>query len=107
LFRQQSLAQRKHVGVIVLASEVCAFAIPAKGAAYSFDAIRSHRFAIAGTTEHNAAFKFAGGHGERNRPNEERIVDRLFGISAEVSDFMPQHGKVLLNLLLVTKSRMV
>src|SRR5256885_12376440 len=107
LFRQHSLAQRKHVGVIVLAREACAFVIPAKSAANSFDAIRSHRFAIAGTTEHNPAFKFAGGHGEGNRPNEERIVDGLFRISAKVSDFMPQPGKVLLNSLLVPKSRMV
>jgi hypothetical protein len=43
-----------------------------------FDAICRHRFAVSGTAEDNAPFGFAAGHGQGNRSDEKRIVDRRF-----------------------------
>ena len=78
LFRQQALAQRKHVGIVVPAREAGTLGIPAKRAAHSFDAICRHRFAVSGTAEHNAAFGFAAGHGERNRSDDRAVAENAW-----------------------------
>src|SRR4051812_2381211 len=53
-----TLAYGDSVGIIMLATEPGRFNIPAKCTANSLYAVSHHRFAIAGTTQHNAALTF-------------------------------------------------
>jgi hypothetical protein len=101
------LAERKHIGIIVLPRKSGTFDTPAQCAANSFDAVRRHRFPVAGTAEHHAAFKLAISHGERNRTYEEWIVNRLFRISAKVNYFVIQPRKKYFDFLLVLESSVV
>jgi hypothetical protein len=52
------LTKRNHVGVVVLPSEPGRFNIPTEGAANSPDPIGHHRFTVARTARHDAAFGF-------------------------------------------------
>src|SRR5438034_10296684 len=107
VLRDQALTYGKDVSIVVLAREAGRLFIPAKCAAHAVHLVRHHRFAIAGTTEHDAPFALAASYRFRCGPNEKRIVDRFFTERAEVFYFVSEGAEQFFYLFLVEKAGVV
>src|SRR5947209_6641769 len=79
-----ALAERNHVGVVMLAREPRGFDVPAQRTTNSFDSIGDHRLAIAGAAQHDAALRVPSGHCLRHGPDKQGIIDRLLGMGPEI-----------------------
>src|SRR5882724_10763892 len=103
----QSLAEAKRVGVVVLAREPGAFDVPAESAADAFDFVRDNRLAVAGTAQHDASFAFTPRDGFRGGTDEKRVIDWLIAARAEVADFMTEFLEERLDLFFVIEARVI
>src|SRR6266446_2915538 len=93
IFRNQALADGKHVGIIVSPRETRRLFVPAKRATHAMDFIGHHRFAVARATEHDPAFALAASNCFCRRANEKRIVHRFFAECAKVFYFMSKSAE--------------
>src|SRR4051812_19411555 len=66
--------QRKDIGIIVGATQLCCFKAPAQCTADAFDAIGNHGFAIAGSSQHNGAVAFASCDRFSGWTDKQRII---------------------------------
>src|SRR2546428_10783882 len=86
LLCQHPLAQRNHIGIIVLPRQARCLNIPAESATHSFEAIGDHSFTIARAAEHDTALGLAASHRKSYRTDKDRVIDWLFRIGAEIID---------------------
>src|SRR4051812_43132357 len=70
-----TLADRDHVGVVVLATEAGGFFIEAIGAPHAFHAVGGHRFAVARAAEDDTALAVAACDGLSRGADEVGIID--------------------------------
>src|SRR5438128_11200572 len=89
------------------ASESRRFRIPTQSATHAPDAIRGHCFAVAGTAKDYASIAVATCHGERDRPAEQRIVNRLFRISSKIKHVVTKRPEEFFDLLFVLKAGVI
>jgi len=101
------LAKRNDVRVVVLPSKPRRLRIPTKSATNAFDAVGHNRFAVARATQNNAALKLMSRHRFSHRPDEQRIIHRLFGMRPKIRDAMTALFEKIANLLFVKKPRVV
>src|SRR5579871_1388900 len=87
-----SLSDRDNVGVVVFAREPRRLEIPAERAANSAHLVRHDRFAVARAAQHDAALALAARHRLRGRTNEQRVIDGLVAVRAEIVHFMAQRS---------------
>src|SRR5205807_298106 len=95
------------ISVIVLPCQPCRCYIPAESATDFFDAVGSHRLAITRAAEDHATLGVATRHCFSDRPDEERVIDRLLRRGPEVHDLVPQSSEELLDLLFIVESGMI
>src|SRR6266536_3257265 len=107
IFRNQTLAHRKHVGIIVLPRETRRLFAPAKRATYAMDFIGHHRFAVPGTAEYDAALTLTAGDRFCRRANEKRIIHRFFVECAEVLYLMSKSAEQFFDFFFVTKTGVI
>src|SRR6266702_3533407 len=88
-FWDHPLADRKNIRVVVLARKPGGFFVPAKRATHTVNFVRCHRLAVPRSAENDAALTFATCDEFGCRPNEKRIIDRVFAERAAIFHFMP------------------
>ena len=102
-----ALPQGNHIRIIVLAAQARGLFIPAQCAANPADSIGDYRLAVARSSEHNAAFKFASGYSLGHWPDEERVIDWLFGVRAEIGDTVAKAFQKVSYLFFVLKAGVI
>src|ERR1700682_3752760 len=85
-----AFTERKHIAVIMLASETSGLQIPAERASNTFYFVGDHGFTVARRAEYDSAIKFSARDRFSGGPNEERIIHgRFFAKGAEILEVMP------------------
>src|SRR5439155_19252890 len=102
-----ALAQRNHIGIIVLPRQARGFEVPAEGAADTLEPIGHDGLAVTRTAQHDPSLALAARYRFGGGPDEERIIHRRLGIGAEIRDAMPQWLEKDFDFLLVLKSGVV
>src|SRR5262249_7694580 len=80
------------------------FLVPPKRQTNPMHFVRRHRFAIARSAKNDPALAFAARDRFGRRPNEERIIDRLFTERPAIFHFVTERAEQLLHLLFVTET---
>jgi len=91
----------------VLACPAGGLLVPAQCATDAFDFIRDDGFAVAGATQNDAAVEIVIRDGDGDGANEERIIDWLRAVCAEVADFVPPRREQRLQHFFVIEPRVV
>ena len=107
IFGNQAFADGKDIGVIVFPRKAGRFFIPAKRAAYAMHFVRYHRFAIAGSAEHDPALTLTARYRFRRGADEKRVIDGFFIKGAEVFPFVPERAEQFFHLFLVPKTGVI
>src|SRR5205823_4054074 len=107
LFGDQSLADRKHIGIVMLAGKPRRFFVPAQRTAHAVHLIRHHCFAISRAAEDDAALALAARYCFGCRPNKKRIIHRFLAKRPEIFHLVPERAEQLFHLFLVTKSSVI
>ncbi len=87
------LREGQHVGVVVEAGQVGHVFIEREAGADSFDFVDGHVHAVAGPADSDAALGFTIGDQMGGFETEIGIVDGVFGVGAEVDDFVAPFGE--------------
>ena len=100
-------AQRKNVGVVVLAAQARHFGRDDRRGADAGNLVGGDGHADARAADEDAALVLARGHGAGNGRGEIRIVDRVFRLGAEVAIGNPASIQEALDVFLETHPRMI
>src|SRR5204862_4352510 len=107
LFRNNTLADREDIGVVVLARKASDLFIPTQRATNASNLVRSHRFAISRSAKDDAAIAFPLCHRFGRRANEEWIIDWLFTRRAEICHFVTKLSEQFFYFFLVAEARVI
>ena len=79
---------REHVGVVVLPGHACGVEVVAQRGAHACDLVGRELLALAAAAEHDATFGATGGHRPADQRAEDRVVDGLVSVGAQVEDLV-------------------
>lgn len=104
---EKTFSEGENVGVVVRSGEASRLLAPAETAADAWNTVGNHGFAVPRSAEDDAAVIFAACQGFRERANEERVVDRLGRVGAEVGDLVSPPAQLVDQELLGAESRVI
>ena len=103
-----SLAQRQHIGVVMLTGKLGHLLVPAQGTTHSSHFVSDHRLAITRSAKDYAAIAFAFGHGFGRRSDVEWVIDRGIGTKGpEIFYLMPKVSQQDLYFFLEVESGVI